>query len=139
MKKEDAKKLFGMNLRRLRLEKGMSQEELAKKLGYKGRSAINKIETGVNDMPREMVVKCAQALGCSPIDLFYYEQFTGDEEVYFSSKPENNVDKMVWSMVMKKESKSLQAILDETKSLPESKLQQILSYIKFLKTQEGET
>ena len=138
MKKEDAKKLFGMNLRRLRLEKGMSQEELAKKLGYKGRSAINKIETGVNDMPREMVVKCAQALGCSPLDLFV-EKGPGVEITYYSKKPENNVEQMVWSMVMKKESKSIQAILDETKSLPESKLQQILSYIKFLKTQEGET
>ena len=48
----------------------MSQEELALKVGYKGRSAINKIETGTNDMSREMIIKCAQALNVSPVEFF---------------------------------------------------------------------
>ena len=138
MNKEDAKKLFGMTLRRLRLEKGMSQEELAKKLGYKGRSAINKIETGVNDMPRDMVVKCAEVLGVSPMEFFYYEQLPGIENVHFATNKELLKSAMTWDMVMKHESKSFQAILDETKNMPESKLQKILSYIKFIKTEGGE-
>lgn len=70
MNKEEAKKQFGKNLKELRLKMNMSQDELAKKIGYKGRSAINKIETGVNDMPRETVIRCAEALGVSPIELF---------------------------------------------------------------------
>lgn len=70
MDKSEAKKEFGKNLKRIRTEKGMSQEELALKLGYKGRSAVNKIETGVNDMPRNMVVKCAEVLGVSPLAFF---------------------------------------------------------------------
>lgn len=70
MNKEEAKKEFGKILKRIRLEKGMSQEELAHKVGYKGRSAINKIETGTNDMSRDMIVKCADALGISPLELF---------------------------------------------------------------------
>lgn len=53
MNKKEAKLFFGKNLRRIRIEKKLSQDELARKIGYKGRSAINKIETGVNDMPRE--------------------------------------------------------------------------------------
>lgn len=130
MKKEDAKRLFGINLKRLRLEKGMSQDELAKKLGYKGRSAINKIETGVNDMPRDMVLRCAEVLGVSPLSLFYYGETT--EATFTKSKADMLIDMTLQSDA----SESIRAIIDETKSLPEGKLQQILSYIKFLK-QEG--
>ena len=129
MNKEDAKKLFGMNLKRLRTERGMSQDELAKKLGYKGRSAINKIETGVNDMPREMVVRCAEALNVSPMELFFYEQLPEIEDIHFPTQKEMLKD-MLWK------DSPMRAILDEAKNLPENKLQQLLSYIKFLK-QEG--
>lgn len=131
MKKEDAKRLFGINLKRLRLEKGMSQDELAKKLGYKGRSAINKIETGVNDMPRDMVLRCAEVLGVSPLSLFYYGETT--EAMFAKSK----VDTLVDMTLQSDASDSIRAIIDETKSLSEGKLQQILSYIKFLKQEEN--
>lgn len=135
MNKEEAKKLFGMNLKKLRLEKGMSQEELAKKLGYKGRSAINKIETGVNDMPRDMVVRCAEVLGVSPLDLFFYE-YLPDSDVHIPTQKDLLIDAL--DITIKNESvrNAVHAILEESKSLPVSKLDQILSYIKFLK-QEG--
>ena len=138
MNKEEAKKLFGMNLKKLRLEKGMSQEELAKKLGYKGRSAINKIETGVNDMPRDMVVRCAEVLGVSPLDLFFYE-YLPDSDVHIPTQKDLLIDAL--DITIKNESvrNAVRAILEESKSLPVSKLNQILSYIKFLKTQGGET
>lgn len=73
MNKIEAKLFFGRNLRRIRIEKKLSQDELAKRIGYKGRSAINKIETGVNDMPRETVLRCAEALGVSPMEFFQEE------------------------------------------------------------------
>lgn len=135
MNKEEAKKLFGMNLKKLRLEKGMSQDELAKKLGYKGRSAINKIETGVNDMPRDMVVRCAEVLGVSPLDLFFYE-YLPDSDVHIPTQKDLLIDAL--DVTIKNESvrNAVHAILEESKSLPISKLDQILSYIKFLK-QEG--
>ena len=135
MNKEEAKKLFGMNLKKLRLEKGMSQEELAKKLGYKGRSAINKIETGVNDMPRDMVVRCAEVLGVSPLDLFFYE-YLPDSDVHIPTQKDLLIEAL--DVTIKNESvrNAVHAILEESKSLPISKLDQILSYIKFLK-QEG--
>jgi len=70
MNKEEAKVIFGENLKNLRLAKGMSQDELAKALGYTNRSSINKIELGKNDMPRSKVVRAAQVLGVSPLQLF---------------------------------------------------------------------
>lgn len=135
MNKEEAKKLFGMNLKKLRLEKGMSQEELAKKLGYKGRSAINKIETGVNDMPRDMVVRCAEVLGVSPLDLFFYE-YLPDSDVHIPTQKDLLIDALDVTIKSESVRNAVHAILEESKSLPASKLDQILSYIKFLK-QEG--
>ncbi len=70
MDKTEAKIIFGENIKRLRLARNMSQEELAKALGYENRSSINKIELGKNDMPRNKIVRAAQVLGVSPLDLF---------------------------------------------------------------------
>ena len=44
----------------------MSQEELAKKLGYKSRSTIAKIETGKVDLPESKIKSFADALNTTP-------------------------------------------------------------------------
>lgn len=41
-------KNVGKRIRKVRILRGLSQDELAKRCGYKSRSAINKIETGIN-------------------------------------------------------------------------------------------
>jgi len=48
---------------------GLTQEELAKRLGYKGKSSINKIELGLADVPRAKVPAFASALGVTPQEL----------------------------------------------------------------------
>ena len=53
-------------IRQRREELDMSQDELAKKLGYKSRSSINKIEKGENDIPQSKIVAFAEALNTSP-------------------------------------------------------------------------
>ncbi len=53
-------------IRQRRKELGMSQEELAKKLGYKSRSSVNKIESGENDIPQSKIVAFAEALSTTP-------------------------------------------------------------------------
>ena len=57
------------NIKRIREENGMSQEELAKLVGFKSRSSINKIEMGVNDITQSKLVAIANALGVSPGEL----------------------------------------------------------------------
>lgn len=57
------------NIKRIREEKGMSQEELARLVGFKSRSSINKIEMGVNDITQSKLVAIANALGVSPGEL----------------------------------------------------------------------
>ena len=78
MNKEEAKKIFGENLKRIRMSKGMSQDELAKKLGYVNRSSINKIEVGRSDMPRSKIEEAARVLGVSPLELFKNEPLDRD-------------------------------------------------------------
>ena len=53
-------------IRQRRETLGLSQEELAKKLGYKSRSSINKIEKGENDIPQSKIVAFAEALNTTP-------------------------------------------------------------------------
>lgn len=76
MDKNEAKKVFGENLKRLRLAKNMSQDELAKALGYTNRSSINKIELGKNDMPRNKITRAAVVLEVSPLEFFKEESKT---------------------------------------------------------------
>ena len=76
MNKEESKKQFGKNLKRLRMEKGLSQEELARALGFKNRSSINKIEIGRSNIPTDKIQKTAEVLGVSPLVLF---QIDGEE------------------------------------------------------------
>ena len=49
-------------IKKRREELGMSQEELAEKLGYKSRSSINKIELGLSGIPFSKIDLFAKAL-----------------------------------------------------------------------------
>ena len=48
---------------RLRREElGLSQEQLAQRMGYRSKSSITKLEKGINDLPQSKVEELAQAL-----------------------------------------------------------------------------
>lgn len=57
------------NIKRIREERGMSQDELARLVGFKSRSSINKIEMGVNDITQSKLVAIANALRVTPSEL----------------------------------------------------------------------
>ena len=55
---------------RLRREQlGLSQQELAQRMGYRSRSSITKLEKGINDLPQSKVEELAQALETTPAAL----------------------------------------------------------------------
>lgn len=66
---------LGNKVKTRREELGLSQEELAFKMGYKSRTSINKIENG-RDVSQKIIVKLAEALQTSPAYLMGWE----DEE-----------------------------------------------------------
>ena len=69
-------------IRFLREKLGMSQSDLANKMGYKSKSAISKVELGERDINQSLVVKYALALNTTPAYLMGWEdeqQNTPDE------------------------------------------------------------
>ena len=57
---------FGLRIKNLRVDKGMTQDELAQKAGYTSRSSINKIELGLVDIPQSKIISIAEALNTTP-------------------------------------------------------------------------
>lgn len=53
---------FCDRIRVRREELNLSQDELAKRMGYKSRSTINKIELGINDVSQSKIIAFAKAL-----------------------------------------------------------------------------
>lgn len=57
------------NIKLLREKMGLSQEELALKVGYKDRSSIAKIEAGLVDLAQSKIAAFASALSVTPAQL----------------------------------------------------------------------
>jgi transcriptional regulator with XRE-family HTH domain len=64
----DIRQIFAANLRRLRREKGFSQEALAHEAGI-NRSYMSKLETAASYAGLEIVAKVAAVLGVKPAEL----------------------------------------------------------------------
>jgi transcriptional regulator with XRE-family HTH domain len=83
---------IGQRIKQRREQLGLTQEELAKRVGYASRSSINKIELS-RDLPLNKVAKMATALDTSPSFLMgwvdnpdpaYLETKTGKLEMLIS-------------------------------------------------------
>lgn len=57
---------IGERIKQRRIELGMSQEQLAHKLGYKSRSSVNKIELGAQNLTQPKIESIAKALDTTP-------------------------------------------------------------------------
>jgi transcriptional regulator with XRE-family HTH domain len=57
--------IFGQKLKQLRIKKGLTQQQLAEKLGYKTNSYISDVESGHFIPSRDKLKKIARALGVS--------------------------------------------------------------------------
>ena len=70
------KKEVGATIKQIRKERGLSQVELSKKMGFKDHTALTKIETGVNDVNSETLMELAKIL-----DVHVGTFFTGKTSV----------------------------------------------------------
>lgn len=57
-----------------RKELDLTQEELARRMGYKSKSTINKIEMGINDIPQSKIAKFAEVLATTPSFLMGWDE-----------------------------------------------------------------
>jgi transcriptional regulator with XRE-family HTH domain len=77
-KREGINMTIGERIKNRRLELGLSQDELAKKIGYASRASINKLENS-RSIPLKKVEIMARALEISPGKLMGWEDEEGKE------------------------------------------------------------
>ena len=64
----------GYKIAMLRKSHGLTQDNLAKMVGYTSRSSINKIEKGLVDIPQSKLTEIADALQTTPAYLMGWEE-----------------------------------------------------------------
>lgn len=104
------------NIRERRKNLGMTQQELALKVGYTDRSTIAKIEAGKIDIPQSTIVALAKALECEPGDLM---GSVTSESPNFSHDCVINTDEMA-------------DIIELVRKLPDDDIKRVLEYTEFL-------
>lgn len=62
------------NIKRLRKERGLTQDELARLTGYTDRSSIAKIERGTVDLPQSKIKQFADIFGVTQGSLMGWEE-----------------------------------------------------------------
>ena len=100
---------IGTRIMERRQQLGLTQEELAFRMGYKTKSAINKIELGINDVSQSKVVKFSEALQTS---VAYLVGWDTEEE-----KPTAQDDGL---------SEAKQELIERIKKLPEEQVLALL-------------
>lgn len=70
---------IGRKIKERRKELGLSQRELAARLGYTDHTTLTRIEGGKVDLPQSRIVKIAEVLGVSPAYLMGWDK--GPEEL----------------------------------------------------------
>lgn len=101
--------MIGKKVKQRRQELGLTQEELAHKMGFQTKSAINKIEKDINDVNQSKLIKLAEALECTPS--------------YFIDNEKSD---------LKTSSKIVMEYAKRLSELPQDKLDNALQYIDFL-------
>lgn len=80
-------------IRSRRIELDMTQDEVARKLGYRSRSTIAKIEAGESDIPQSKIEAFAQVLDTSPA---YLMGWTDNVNGFPPASPKDNADIIVY-------------------------------------------
>lgn len=75
-------------IRQLRIDAGMSQDDLAKAMGYSDRSMITKIESGKVDISQKKILAFARVLNTTPGYLMGLEDH--DAANAFDDQPKND-------------------------------------------------
>lgn len=108
---------------------GMSQEELATKMGYSSRSSINKIENG-RPVSQKIIVRLAEALHTTPAHLLGWDQ----EEIEAVSELQAEVNAS-----MDVEEESLMSLQEEFAEMhfTSDEIRRIKNFMHLLKEKEG--
>ncbi len=86
---------IGNIIKKRRVQLGLSQTELANKLGFKSKASISRIELGVQSLPQNKILEMAKALDVSPEYLMGWRntlESSSDSKVMVSNKSHDILD-----------------------------------------------
>ena len=117
---------IGENIRRLRIARGLTQEELAQRVGYTSKSTINKIEQGVNELTQNKIAKFAEALSTSPSVIMGW----------VSEETSQMNEEMVGVVMAMRKDKELLSMFTRIKKLDAAKRQVVMSLLDAFEASE---
>lgn len=111
-------------IRERRIQLGLSQEDLAIKMGYKSRSTINKIESGAVDIARNKIEKFAEVLNTTPAYLMGWNE----EDQYYIDKEAAEYAEMLRTRP------GARMLFSAAKDISKEQMEETVRYIEFLKS-----
>lgn len=136
-------KEMGERIRDQRIKLGISQIELAKKIGYSNRSSLIKLEKGEIDPSQSKMISLAKALNTTPGYLMGWDDEKknkidpqwGDDAAnreYLADKPDLLE---IYNDLVK--SDELTILFDKTKDLEPKDIESVLVFVQMLRKQRG--
>lgn len=121
----------GDRIRNRRLELGLTQEDLAKKMGLAGKSTISKIESSGNEVSLKQVRKYAEALNCTVGYLLGMDATPSGHKVHslFTKEERDAVDAEAMKAHMAAAHKGLMKQLYPTPSVEEIIKNETIQYV----------
>lgn len=116
---------IGKRIKQKRLELGLTQLELAQKMGYTSRAAICKVEKGQDNITSDRVTKFANALGCSESYIMGWEKESGEKTPH---------GQLLDAYANKDRQEKANALYDQYESLSPEKQAQFDNFLKFLQS-----
>lgn len=141
------------NIKDRRLQLGLTQSELAAKLGYSDKTMISKIENGMVDMTQSRIIKFAEALKTTPIHLMGWDikqnlindgfllndSGSYNKYLYNNNHKTNNCnncdhcdDSSTSSAGVSQNKDSFFAIMDNLRSMSDEQIADVLRYTEFI-------
>jgi transcriptional regulator with XRE-family HTH domain len=129
---------IGDRIKARRLELDMSQDELARLVGYKSRSSINKIESDGRLLPQRKIMEIATALNTTPAYIMGWEESNQAESpsVPLTPRDERQIAADLEKMLADLDSKNAMAAMggtvedDEDRELLKASLQATMRLAK---------
>ncbi|MBF1762673.1 helix-turn-helix domain-containing protein [uncultured Veillonella sp.] len=111
------------NIKTLRENLKMSQDELARKVGYKDRTSIAKIESGKIDLAQSKIFAFAEALNTTPEDLMGLHYYNDQKVSEYAQAVKDNPN--------------LKLLFDASKDMSKDDIDFVINTIEMLKKREG--
>lgn len=130
----------GERIREKRIELGLTQEELAKKLGYTSRTAISNVEKNKEDLTTARVRKFADALGVEPAYLMGWTEETQKtvdhikEAIELTKAPQEKRDQEFFKKAS--QDRTFMSYANKLYSFMPQYQQDVYNYIDFIETKE---